>query len=220
MNFPLPSLQFAVRTGRAFLPRDYWAPELAPAMGHLYFWKLSNTEIIKVFPELADMLTDDSIICKIGYAGAVRKYKSSPFGLIGAVARCRETIRAWENMAGLPAGSLLARLYAYEIGTVEETMAAETFLHERNQGTEIHFEPWVLAKCAEIGGKRPSGSSELYLTTIQSLWGKFMNCQTRRNKALGWEAIHSSNAMPMVRARHHIKKAGGGDKLIFAADAA
>ena len=216
----LPSLQFEVRTGRAFLPRDYWAPELAPALGHLYFWKMSNTEIVKVFPELADELTDDKIVGKVGYATAVRKYKSSPFGLIGAVARCRETIRAWEFMADLPAGSLLARLYAYELGTVEETMAAESYFHNRNQGTDIHFEPWVLEKCAELGGKRPSGSSELYLTTIHSLWGKFMNCQTRRNKAIGWNAIQSDNTMPMIRARSHIRRAGGGTDLIFAKGAA
>ena len=216
----LPSLQFAVRTGRAFLPRDYWAPALAPAHGHLYFWKMANTEIVKVFPELANDLVEDNIICKIGYAGAVRKYPSSPNGLIGAVARCRETVRAWEKMADLPAGSLLARLYAYELGTVEETMAAESYFHNRNQGTDIHFEPWVLAKCAEIGGKRPSGSSELYLTTIQSLWGKFLNCQTRRNKALGWDAIQSGRTQSMTRARTHIRKAGGGTDLVFAKDAA
>jgi len=183
----LPALVYAVKTGREFQPKDYRSDGQSQALGHLYFWKMSTTQIVKIFPELKDKLKNDEVIVKVGYAKADRK--NGNHYQIGGVQRARECLRDWEKMCGEPAGTFLARVYVIAVHNVNEALAAEQYFHGKNQGSDIWFTPWIQAKAAELGASAPGGKTEFYLGNIRSLYAKFLNCQKQTNKKIGFQMI-------------------------------
>ena len=190
----LPQLVYSVDT-LEMKPKDYEMnpDDVRDGYGHLYFWKLSN--IWKVFPELKPMIQGDDVIVKIGYAKECRIIGRNNSGArhgIGAVHRTRESIMAWEKAFGLSKGTIRARLYVIALHTANQALAAEQFLHTKNQKSDIWFTPWIEAKAAEYGVSAPSGKTEYYLSRIQSLYGKFLQCQTKVAQAKGWETIKNN----------------------------
>ena len=177
-------------------PRDYECePVNGDGNGLLYFWKLSN--IWRVFPELQPRVQGDYVIVKIGYAKEYRIIGRNQYGRrygVGALHRARECIMAWEKCFGIDKGVISARVYAIAVGTANEMLAAAQYLHRRNQKTGIHFLPSIEALSGKYGSDGlPAGKTEFYLSTIQSLYGKFLNCQRRSNKQSGWSDIKDAN---------------------------
>ena len=191
MKMQLPSLQWKVMTGAALRPAEYRAEGSNEVQGHLYFWKISTSQLVELFPELSNILVDDVILAKVGYAKAARK--NGNYYQIGAVHRTRECVRAWEKMLGLPAGTLVARLYCMEVHNVNEALAAEQYFHGRNQGTDIHALSWIMEQARKNGAEAPAGKTEFYFANIRSLYAKFLNCQRRENMAIGWEQMRAMN---------------------------
>ena len=192
----LPKLIYSVDT-LDMKPMDYEIPaEMLPALlgkGYLYFWKLSN--IWKAFPELKPLVQGDNVIIKIGYAKAPRVIGRNKNGRrygIGAVARARESIRAWEKAFDLDQGSIRARLYVMALGEVNEMLAAEQSLHSLNQGSDIWFTPWIEEQAASRNVAAPAGKTEYYLARIQTLYAKFLACQTKASKAKGWAKMKAN----------------------------
>ena len=177
-------------------PRDYECdPVNGDGNGLLYFWKLSN--IWRVFPELKPRVQGDYVIVKIGYAKEYRIIGRNKYGRRyghGAIVRARETIRGWERSFDIEKGVISAKLYAIAVGTANEMLAAEQYLHRRNQETGIHFLPSIEALAGQYNAKGlPGGKTEFYLARIQSLYGKFLNCQRRSNMQSGWSDIRDAN---------------------------
>ena len=189
----LPKLIYSVDT-LDMKPKDYEIPadQLPDLMGkgYLYFWKLSN--IWTVFPELKPLVQGDNVIVKIGYAKAPRIIGRNKNGTrygVGAVARARESIAAWEKAFSLDKGTIRARLYVMAIGEVNEMLAAEQSLHSLNQGSSIWFTPWIEEQAAARSVSAPAGKTEYYLAKIQTLYAKFLACQTKASKAKGWATM-------------------------------
>lgn len=187
----LPKLQWKVMTGKAFRPAEYRAEGSNEVQGHLYFWKISTSQLLELFPQLSSVLKDDVILAKVGYAKAARK--NGNYYQIGAVHRTRECVRAWEMMLGLPAGTLIARLYCIEVHDVNQALAAEQYFHGQNQGTDIHAYDWIMNQALNRGSKAPGGKTEFYFANIRSLYAKFINCQRKQNMRIGWDQMVRMN---------------------------
>lgn len=102
-------------------------------------------------------------------------------GTHGGIARVLWCLRDVEDAFGFERGSLHARVWRMKLGENDTVLAAEQFVHARNDGDKAmnYDKRWF-----QVGGK-----SEFYFCDAKTAMARFANSYRKRNLELGAQVV-------------------------------